>query len=282
MTLTGWLETWLTPCPRPIRELGYLREQVRIRARRDRCFAAWTPHLERSRRFLLDAARRCPGRRSAVVLGSGPLLDVPVAGLCELFGTVTLVDIVQPAGARWQARRYPNLRLLAEDITGTVAAVYRAAKNPGGPLPTGTPSLFLDDPAVDLIASVNLLSQLPEMPAAYLRRAGVPEPAIADYSRLVVRAHAEYLSRFRCPVVFIGDVERLTVDRRGRVLDRADTVCGVDLKDTPGRRETAGDEWVWKLAPPGEEDPEFGTHLRVMARATSALPTPVPTPDRRP
>ena len=136
----------------------------------------------------------CKQRRKAVVLGSGPLLDVPLAELSAGFTEVVLVDIVQPLGDRWR-RRFANVQTVTADVTGVAEEVYRVAKDPSAALPRAEPSLFCNDPDVDLVASVNLLSQLPYLPAEYLARVGehAAPDAIESFARDMVAAHVAYL-----------------------------------------------------------------------------------------
>src|SRR5205823_2719658 len=122
------LERLLTPCPRPIREIGYLRELINIRKRSRQCAAAWQPHFENVRNTIRAAIARCPQRRKAVILGSGWLNDVPLAELADAFREVALVDVLHPFAVRRAVRRRPNVRLLTADVTGTVSAVHYAGR----------------------------------------------------------------------------------------------------------------------------------------------------------
>ena len=84
-------------------------------------------------------------------------------------------------------------------------------------MPRTEPSLFLDDPEVDLVVSLNLLSQLPCLPERYLLRAGAhPPEEVLAYCRDLVQAHLEYLRRLPGVVALITDVESLTVTLAGQ------------------------------------------------------------------
>lgn len=122
------VEWALTPAPGPARQLGYLAESIALEARWRRCRRAWASHLENSRRAVMDAAASCPRRRLVAILGSGPLLDVPLASLARTFDRVLLVDIVHPWRARGAARRFDNVFLAQADIAGVSAAL---ARDPG-------------------------------------------------------------------------------------------------------------------------------------------------------
>ncbi|MGE3807172.1 MAG: hypothetical protein AB7K24_21120, partial [Gemmataceae bacterium] len=192
-----WLESWLTPCPSHLRDMGYLRETLNVRACRDQCFFAWEPHLRRTRALILSAVAGCSARRKAILLGAGMLHDVPVEELSARFREVVLVDILPTRAARRAAKRWPNVRLFPADVTGTIEAVHAAARRPGSKLPTVEPDLFFDDDEVDLVASINLLSQLPYLPVQYLKQCGHhADEAVEAYARGVVQAHLEYLARF--------------------------------------------------------------------------------------
>ncbi len=253
-----WLESFLTPCPRPVRALGYLQEALAIRSCYSRCCYAWAPHLKRSREVILAAMAECATRRTAVVFGSGMLYDVPMDELAAAFREVVLVDIVHLRDARRRVRRWPNVRLYSADVTGTVEEVYRVAHLPGVPLPRAAPVLFLDAPEVDLVASVNLLPQLPYLPVAYLVRAGVHAADAMDaYARDVVRAHLEYLQRLPGTVALIADVEETRISPTARTLDRTSTLHGMAL---PWR----GAEWTWHLLPRAEAGTRPALERRVV------------------
>src|SRR5207248_1849755 len=124
--------------------------------------------------------------------------------------------------------RYKNLRRATADVTGTTEEVIRVAKLPGAVLPCTEPSLFLDDAEVDLVVSLNLLSQLPVVPIAYLERCGVHAPqAIAAFARHLIASHLGYLQRFPCTVALITDVEKLTLNRADKLVGKSSLLHGV-------------------------------------------------------
>ena len=70
-----------TPCSPFIRRMGYLSEAIEMRGRSRRHQAAWLPHIEKTRAFVLSVTEKCRNRDTAIILGSGLLLDVPLAEL---------------------------------------------------------------------------------------------------------------------------------------------------------------------------------------------------------
>lgn len=248
------LEWLATPCPRPLRDMGYLGELIAIGGRHRRCRAAWAEHLSRSRQAILDAAESAPGRRTAVVLGSGRLLDVPLAGLAARFQSVVLVDAVHPLGARWQARRQANVTLLATDITGTAEALHRW--RPGEALPVPRPFELLQRDDVDLVVSLNLLSQLGVLPGEWLEKRGGAAAAEA-FSASLTAAHLDDLARSRARVCLIGDVEWWRARADGTVAERSSSI---DESAAPAAIE----EWIWPMAPAPEADPQLSEFRRVI------------------
>jgi hypothetical protein len=254
----NWLDQLLTRSPHHLHDLGYLRELMNIRT----CYrwwqAAWEPHLEHSRALVRSAMNRCPRRRKAVILGSGLLYDVPIAELSAAFEKVILVDLLHPFSTRLWLRKFKNVSTLNADISGVVEGVHEVAASAKQLLPRATPDLFLGDEEVDFVASVNLLSQLPCLPANYLRRVGVhTREAIESFGRDVVRAHIDYLRRLPGVVALIADVEATTLNRQGAILNRTSTVYGVEL---PWK----GEEWTWRLIPFGRRPPHHSEWLTVL------------------
>jgi hypothetical protein len=145
------LEWLVTPCPPYARRLGLLTESIAISARHRRCRKAWAPHLAATQQAILEAIERTPRRRTALVMGSGALLDVPLAELADAFEHVLLVDLVHPWPARLKTRHLPQVTHVTDDVTGALEAVGR------GELVGPRPFARLADPEVDLAVSLNLL-----------------------------------------------------------------------------------------------------------------------------
>ncbi|MBV8537621.1 MAG: hypothetical protein JO128_18640 [Alphaproteobacteria bacterium] len=252
-----WLEAALTPCPNELRDLGYRTELIAIGARYRRCRAAWADHLARSRRAVEHAIARAPGRDTAMVLGSGRLLDVPLAALAAAFRRVVLVDALHPLSARLSTRRYRNVELRSEDITGTIAPLHRL--QPGDALPPARSYAPLYEAGVDLVVSLNLLSQLGVLPAEWIeRRLGqAASPAAEAFCVRVARTHLDDLARCRASVCLIADVEWRHVDASGTLTEHDSSIFGV-VPPTPA------EEWLWNLAPAPESDPVLSEVRRVI------------------
>lgn len=248
------LTHWMTPCPRPIRRMGFLHDLIAVRARHRRCRTAWAPHLEATRDRVTAAIDATPGRDLAVVLGAGLLLDVPLDALAAAFRRVVLVDVCWLAETRRAVRHYGNVDLLAHDLTGVAVACQQADSIPA--VPRGSIPYLRD---ADLVCSLNCLSQLPLNPRAALESLpGVTPEHLDRFSRAVVTAHVEALTEAPGTALLVTDTtaERVLTST-GDALAR-DLLFGHPHPD-------GGDSWWWDLAPAPEEDRRYHLRHRVVA-----------------
>lgn len=169
----------------------YLSEAVGLWARGKRQEArAWAPHVARTRAAILDAMPKARGR--VVVLGSGPLFDVPLGELAAAFDEIVLVDRVHLLSARRQRR--PNVQLLWRDLSDGLEAV----------------------PPADWTISLNLLSQMA------LGAADGDEPR-------VIETHLRDLAARAGRTTLITDTGYRVLDRSGIVVETFDLMFGVAL-----------------------------------------------------
>jgi ethanolamine utilization microcompartment shell protein EutS len=233
----------LTPAAPLARRFGLLRESVGLWSRGRRQRKAWEPHRARCRAIIAEVAASLPRRRKVVVLGSGPARDIPLDALCASFEAVVLVDIVHLPLLRLKLWRQPKVSLLSRDLTGAMAWLAGEAEGRQDPLA----DLVADD-RVDLVISVNLLSQLAWPIADWLednpaRAATLP----ANLPARCIAWHLDDLARFKGHVCLISDVEMVERDRGGAIHDRLDLTYGVGL---PKEDES----WLWPVAPFGEAE----------------------------
>jgi len=246
-----------TPCPRPVREMGYLKEMIGLAARQRRCQEYWSPHLEASRDLIVEAARSCPKRRRAVVLGSGLLFDIPLQELSELFEHVVLVDILHMPGVRKVVAGFDNVDLLQHDIASVVEPMYRQVKE-STPLPLPNPDLPLD--GADLVVSANVVSQLPVIPVEFAGRAGKHSAAgLSVLAKTLIEGHLAALVDFPGAVCLITEVEHQTL-ASGDVLSRRDPLMGVTV---PIQLGTSRRFWDWDFAPRPERHKSHDVRYKV-------------------
>ncbi len=239
--LLAWL---ITPAGGHARRLGYARDGVGIQSRHRRCRAAWAGHLERCRTVIRRAAAEAPPG-VAVVLGSGALLDIPLADLAARFSAVYLVDLFHPLSARRHSRRFANVFLISHDLLGLEA----------GAAPEAAPAHLADWrrrlPAADLVVSANLLTQLPLRP-----RARWPDRLDAAWATAVMAAHVADLAAGPGRACLISEFRHRTLEDGAGTEMRADVLDGLDLAPPQER-------WLWPLAPRGEIGRDLAVVLEV-------------------
>ncbi|MBO1022202.1 hypothetical protein IPV08_19770 [Methylobacterium sp. SD274] len=226
-----------TPASRAQRRLGYLSESVRLLSRSRRCRLAWADHLAAARSAIMQSCADLVRRRTAVILGSGLLDDVPLSYLAERFERVILVDMIHPWPARWMARRHANVSLQIVDLSGCANWLRGEGERHADPL------AVFDSDDIDLVVSANLLSQLPILPVDWFESRGIPLPH--GLGAEIVAMHLRGLAGLWAHVCLITDTEELTEDRDGRVIERFDLLHGVALPPSDH-------SWIWEIAPFGE------------------------------
>jgi len=253
---TELLHRWLAQAPAVAKQLGLAREHDEIAKRHARVPEGWAPHLRASREAIVFAAKHCPQRQRALVIGAGDCLDVPVRELAELFEEVVLADIVVGRAARQLAGQAGGrVRCVNWDASGALAlvapvretiggdqAVELFARAEAGPPPVGEP---------DFIVSANCLSQLGLVPGHSLRAAqrdaGLPDRC----ARAAGKKHTAWLAARPAAVrVVLSDAARLDIGSDGRQLKKETLHTRFGLRD-PDRR------WRWDLAPIPEWSRDF-------------------------
>ncbi|MCX5876927.1 MAG: hypothetical protein NT087_11665 [Deltaproteobacteria bacterium] len=264
--ITLWLESLLTPCPRHLRRMGFLHEQLAIEARYQRNRASWEPHLARSRTAILAAADSCPQHRTVLILGGGLINDVPLAELAARFQQVVLADILHlPRNRRKAEAVAPNITCLDFDCTGAVKKLYQAGNGLDDEAAIdlfrqASPALPADlASGCDLTVSLNLASQLGYLPAKWLeKRRPRDEKFSLRLRRATALRHLEWLQALPGIRLLIGD-RALVV----RGLDESEVEREVILGE--GDMESPCDSWVWRFAPAPEWDRRHHLELEVGA-----------------
>jgi hypothetical protein len=247
-------------CAPGVRTIGLAHEAVALAARARRQREAWQTHLDNTRRHLLAVARRSKGG-TAVILGSGTCIDVPVAELGGMFERVVLVDAVQLAAARALARRFANVVPKTIDISGAIAPLL-ACRRPIDDhaldaLDFHAPADDLEVTRADFVASVNLLSQLPLSMASWLQqRPSAPSlAAINRFSWRIIDEHVRLLRSAPGRVAVLADACQRSSDGTGSVTTETRPL------DPLGLDAGIVDRWQWPVAPSGERsDGEVTTH----------------------
>jgi hypothetical protein len=249
---------WTTFAPERVRRFGYLKRLIALEFRAKRCAAAWAPHLASCRRMILTAAEQCTRRDVCVVVGSGLLLEVPLAELAARFGRVYLVDIFHMPQVRRQVRPFKNVKLLSGDVTG-IFAMMSEGKAPGPHVPA-PPARIPHLTESDLAVSCNCLTQLAGPFVAHLEATrGFSDLDSDKLAYQVMEQHARAFAEAAPDVgLIITDTERYEF-ANGEIARRVDLLKAYKL---PAPLNPAlSEEWDWLIAPAGEDGPSDVEHL---------------------
>lgn len=231
----------------------FIGSSVSLWSRANRCSREWAGHEERCRAFVMDTISRMKQQRTAVVLGSGLLRDVPIEQMAKAFDTVVLVDLVHLASVRLRlrAKRLRNVRLISRDLAGLDAALA------GAPV---EPLAFLRQvPYLDLVISANLLSQIGVGVERRLEQESHAQPA--DTVPRLIEAHLRALQDLASSTVLLTDTGFRVMDREGRTMEEADLLHGETVP-------LADEAWDWPVVPLGEQSRDYQILHRVVAVRT--------------
>lgn len=246
---------------------GHLAEAIAMQARHARQRAAWAPHLEQCRAACLNAAEACPPerRRTALVVGAGLLLDVPLEALAQRFQQVLLLDLAFLPGVAARAKALGNVRLLRRDITCCLDGLEEMAAS-GAPLLAPPVTLGPHASTLDFVYSANLLSQLPLHALAALRRHAphLDETAQEAFAASLIQAHLDWLGGLPCPACLVADVEESAVDEQAVALDTGEETVTPLLYGTKIFGAKTARAWTWNMAPGGEALPGMDVRRRVL------------------
>ncbi len=251
------LTTSCSPC---VRRLGYLDETVAMRGRYRRNRTEWQPHLDSTYAFVLAVAEKVQNRNKVVVLGSGLLLDVPLAELSAMFREVVLMDIVCLPEVRRQIKGYGNVSFIKHDVTNIAERLYMNRQQGTNELPKAVPAPSEIDKGAGLVVSLNILSQLWVIPRTFAakQRPVLPHDQVEDWCRQLVESHYASLRSMSCGVCLVADHEFIKRDNGGSIISRGSTIYDLVLPEPDA-------SWTWNIVPAGNNARSSSKELNVGA-----------------
>ena len=156
------LQHFLNQAAPEVKALGYVREAIAIEARYGRCRTDWADHLKNCHQQIMTATAPLKSTSTLMVLGSGALHDLPIGALLAAGHSLILIDIVHLAKIQKRYKTHDRVRFVEQDVTGLVGPLFHKDSLTPLDIKNGTAS-FLETrfPEVDLVISLNILSQLP-------------------------------------------------------------------------------------------------------------------------
>jgi len=243
-----------------LRRLGYTSDQAAIMRRYISEQQGWIAHLENSRQIIIESLLRQKAK-TVRILGSGNLLDVPVDEILQHGSTLVLTDIIHPPQVVNRFYGASSVSFETVDLTGGLVdfiAQRHARKLTFFELENFirniTPPTFDED----LVVSLNLLSQLNDIPIAYLRHKGkLSNEQLHELSEQIQQRHVDQLPVGR--TLLVSDYEEEYYDEDGNLVGANPTV----FVRIPGCTIR---EWSWQFDTQMTYHEDFKTVLRVTAR----------------
>jgi hypothetical protein len=218
---------------------GHLYESIALIEREKRCRTHWLSHRTQCKTFISEHLHLAVKKRSVLVLGSGPLHEIPLEVLADTFDQVDLVDIVHPEETKKFYAQYTNVKFIEADITELEKDLIKE-KKPIEKIPTA----FIAS-GYDLVISANLMSQLAYHLRTFLQKKVRPkmtEAELDQFCNLVTQNHYFYLKNFNCPVILITDIETILLDKSDKIIQKETPYIDFTFP-TPLK------EWWWNVAP---------------------------------
>jgi len=202
----------------------------------------WNSHQQNCRNFILKAIEHYRPEK-ITVLGSGWLLDLPLAEMAEKTGKVILIDILHPPEVISQTSGIKNVQLIEQDITGgLIEEVWKkAGKRTYLNRLSSLDEIIIpeyqsaDDPG--LVISLNILTQLESQPERLLKKKSrATEAEFRHFRGEVQKKHLGFLKKHKS--VLITDVAEFITDDNGKTSEK-ETIF------TTMPEGKMKEEWIW-------------------------------------
>ncbi len=213
--------TRTTSYRRMLSRMGYYNYQSGLIYHHINQEGGWENHQEHCRSIIIKALELFKPEK-VTVLGSGWLLDLPLAELIERTQKVYLVDIVHPPDVITQVERFENVELIEQDVTGgLIEEVWQKGRNFGlfnkmRSLENINVPEFKPDFDTGMIISLNILTQLESLIVDFIKkRSKIEEENLNRFRAEIQKKHIDFLMRNRS--VLISDYAEVITSRVGDI-----------------------------------------------------------------
>lgn len=247
---------------RILSRMGYYDYQNGLIFRHLNQSGGWDSHLERCRKFIMRAVDDYKAE-IVTVLGSGWLLDLPLAEMAEKSVRIRLTDIVHPPEVKEQVKNLANVELCEDDITGglinevwqktTGFSFFRKEST----LEHITIPSYNTEKDPGLVISLNILTQLESLPLDYLKKKyRINEEDCIRFRTNVQNSHIDFLKKHRS--VLISDYSEVTTFKSGEVIPTVTLLAGLPSA-------MMKEEWSWDFDKSGSDFYNSTSVMNVMA-----------------
>lgn len=229
---------------RMLSRMGYYNYQQGLIYRHLNQEGGWDTHLERCRNFIMKVMDLCKPLK-VTVMGSGWLLELPLAEMVEMTDEICLLDIVHPPEVKQQVASLKKVKLMERDVTGgVIEEVWKKSDrkiffkksdiDDSILVPEYQPD---EDPG--LVISLNILTQLETLPAALLRRRGVmQEEGLLHFRTEIQEKHISFLKKHKS--VLITDTAEVFTEKSGNTVRKNSLLTSLP-------EGSYAEEWTWNF-----------------------------------
>jgi hypothetical protein len=249
---------------RILTRMGYYDYQSGLIFRHLNQEGGWDSHLEHCRHFIIRALDLFKPSH-VTVIGSGWLLDLPLAEMLERSLKVTLVDIVHPPDISKQTKGIANVELIELDATGgLIMEVWNKAGrhsffNKKHSLSDIMIPEYEPDADPGMVISLNILTQLESRIIDFLcRRVKVSNEELNNFRAEIQNKHIAFLKKHRS--VIVTDYAEVVTNKRGET--RSVTTLLTELPES-----NLKDEWIWDFDMKGSDFHNKKSLIKVIALA---------------
>lgn len=227
---------------RILHRLGYYDYQHGFIMRHLNQETGWNTHLANCRSFLMKSLE-IHQPETITVLGSGWLLELPLAEILEKVDKVYLVDIIHPTEVVRQVSNLSKVELVTADVSGGIIddlwrntselPIFGKLKSLEGI------SIQEYEPGFDpgMVISLNILTQLETLPVNHLnRKSRVIDEEINGFRKEIQNKHISFLKKHKS--VLITDITEVFTDKSGNIIEKQSVIT--DLPDGVYR-----EDWTW-------------------------------------
>jgi hypothetical protein len=241
------------PTLKEAKSFGHLVESISLLSRAQRCKKSWATHRTSCKQFITAELKNASHFDSVLVLGSGPLHEIPIELLAKTFKRVVLVDIVHLKSIKKSVAYLKNVEFIEHEIT-EVEEALRINKQ----LKNKVPTKFLDQDW-GLVLSVNVMSQLPLHFATFIGKKlknNFSFTEIEKFLKEITKNHLAYLHSFKSNVILITDTQTFYYDKNEFIIQTDNNYEHLSLPEPI-------EEWNWNVAPIPEFQKDIGFKMRV-------------------
>ncbi len=242
--LYEWIEYLTTKSELHLKKMGYLHEFIALKYKYKRNRKAWKPHLNNTKKQILKLCESLNGPKNSIILiGSGPLQDIPLRQLAKTFKQVFLIDLHHP-----KFILYKNVTTIKLDITNSLESVYKLED-------LIFPKLLELNIKADVVISCNIFSQLTLKVEDFLNERNKFEAdRFKTWKNHIQNNHLLQLKTLADKAYMISDYQWNWFDKYHKVVETEDLISEQLIQV---HKLTKINEWEWENSPKGELGPDI-------------------------